>query len=80
MTKYDSGIPTMRMCRFIGTFEPQCFGPCRWLLESDGNSFVVCDAHLAAGVRRSGFPVYIGSQPISSSILCAQIMSGSIEI
>ena len=75
MTKYDSTIPTIRMCRFISTFEPPCHGAYRWLLESDGKTFVVCDTHLAAGIRASGLPAYIEEQSVTSGTIHVQTIT-----
>lgn len=61
MSKHDSTIPTMRMCRFVEMTEPPCCGPSRWLLETEGKQFVVCDSHLAEGIRKSGLPAYISA-------------------
>ena len=75
MQRHDSSVPTMRMCRFIGETEPPCHGPYRWMLESDGVTFVVCDSHLAEGIRKSGLPAYIESQPISGSAISVQTIT-----
>ena len=60
--KSTSDRPTMRMCRFISGEYGPCYGPITWCLEKlDAGSavFYACDAHLAAGIWHSGFPVRI---------------------
>ncbi len=83
MTKSKSSTPTMRLCRFIGLDAPPCYGPYRWMLETDGRIFVVCDSHLAEGIRRSGLPAYISSKPpedtVSSAVMQVQsLITGTI--
>ena len=53
--------PTIRMCRFIHMINPSCVGAHTWKLEAEGVKFVVCDVHLAAGIRITGMPALVSS-------------------
>lgn len=72
-----SSTPTMRMCRFMWLEEPTCYGPCRWMLETDGKAFAVCDTHLAEGIRKCGLPAQIKSQPLNLDEILVNFISGS---
>ena len=55
--------PTIKLCRYAHVSDPECVGSYRWQFESDNKVFVVCDTHLAMGLRCAGFPALISENP-----------------
>ena len=55
---------TQKLCRFVGLQKPRCSGWPEWRLvgQENGEVITTCDAHLAHGIRLTGYPALVDEE------------------